>query len=262
MMLLVDIGNSRVKWARLGPDGLGQQSASPYAGWTVVDWSEALFSGDRVERVLAASVADPAVATALDAAARLATGQPAQFVTTTRAAAGVRNGYADPGLLGVDRWLAVIGSYARVRAACVVADIGTAATVDVVSADGRHRGGYIVPGHQLMVESLHGSTRDLATRHAASGIAGADVGFADNTREAILRGCRLALAALVDRSLAEAERSLGEPCRLLLTGGGAEQVLPELRGTPEYVPDLVLRGLAGLVHAAVPTSGVGPHSKL
>lgn len=262
MMLLVDIGNSRVKWARLGADGLGPQLASSHAGWTAVDWSAALFSGDRVERVLAASVAGPVAAAALDAAARRATGRPAQFVTTTRAAAGVLNGYADPGLLGVDRWLAVIGAFARVRGACVVADIGTAATVDVVREDGRHLGGYIVPGQRLMVESLLGSTGDLAARHAASGAAGEHAGFADNTREAIERGCRLALAALVDRSLSEAERSLGEPCRLLLTGGGAAEVLPGLRGTAEHVPDLVLRGLAELVRAPVPTSVADPHSKV
>ena len=262
MMLLVDIGNSRVKWARFGPDGLGQQSASSYSGWTPVDWSAALFSGQRVEQVLAASVAGPAAAAALDAATRLATGRPAQFVATTRAAAGVLNGYADPGLLGVDRWVAVIGARALVHGACVVADIGTAATVDVVGGDGRHRGGYIVPGPWLMVACLLGSTGALAAHHAASGAAGADTGFADNTREAIERGCRLALAALVDRSVSEAEGSLGEPCRLLLTGGGAADVLPLLRHAAEQVPDLVLRGLAELARNPVPTSGTDPHSKV
>lgn len=262
MMLLVDIGNSRVKWAHLGVDGLGQQSASSYSGWTAGDWNAALFTGDRIERVLAASVAGPAASAALDAAARRATGRPAQFVTTTRSAAGVLNGYADPGLLGVDRWVAVIGAYARVRGACVVADIGTAATVDVVSGDGRHLGGYIVPGQGLMVASLLGSTGDLAAHHAASGAAGTHAGFADNTREAIERGCRLSLAALVDRSLSEAEHSLGERCRLLLTGGGAADVLPELRSAAEHVPDLVLRGLAEFARAPVPTSVGDPHSKV
>lgn len=262
MMLLVDIGNSRVKWARLGADGLGQQSASSYAGWTGIDWSTALFSGERVERVLAASVAGPAAEAALDAAARLATGQPAKFVKTTRAAAGVVNGYADPGLLGVDRWLAVIGAYARVGGACVVADIGTAATVDVVAADGRHRGGYIVPGPRLMVASLLGSTSDLAAHHASSGATRSDAGFADNTREAIERGCRLALAALVERTLADAECSVDRRCRLLLTGGAAAEVLPQLRGTAEHVPDLVLQGLAELARTPVPTSTPDPHSKV
>lgn len=246
MTLLVDIGNSRVKWARLEADGPGAQSAAAHAGWSVADWRTALFAGAPVERVVAASVAGESVDAALDAAARLATDHPVRFIATTRAAGGVLNGYSDPGLLGVDRWLAVIGAHARGRGACVVADIGTAATVDVVAADGRHLGGYIVPGPQLMVASLLRSTSDLATHHASSGAARADSGFADNTRDAIERGCRLALAALVDRSVADAERAAGDRPRLVVTGGAAPEVLPLLRGAAEHLPDLVLRGLAVL----------------
>jgi type III pantothenate kinase len=249
MTLLVDIGNSRVKWARLEADGPGAQSAAAYAGWSVADWQAALFAGGPVERVLAASVAGESVQAALDAAARLATGHPARFVATTRAAGGVLNGYSDPGLLGVDRWLAAIGAYARARGACVVADIGTAATLDVVASDGRHLGGYIVPGPRLMVASLHRSTSDLASRHASSGAALADSDFADNTRDAIERGCRLALAALVDRSVADAERATGDRPRLVVTGGAASEVLPQLRSAFEHLPDLVLHGLAVLADA-------------
>ncbi len=249
MTLLVDIGNSRVKWARLEADGPGAQSAAAYAGWSVADWQAALFAGAPVERVVAASVAGESAQAALDAAARLATGHPARFVVTRRAAGGVLNGYSDPGLLGVDRWLAAIGAYARVRGACVVADIGTAATIDVVAADGRHLGGYIVPGPQLMVASLMRSTSDLAFHHASSGTAQADSGFAGNTRDAIERGCRLALAALVDRSVADAGPVAGDRPRLVVTGGAAPEVLPLLRSAVEHLPDLVLRGLAVLARA-------------
>lgn len=262
MTLLVDIGNTRVKWARLGPGGLGRQSASEYASWTEADWRKALFAGAPVEGVLAVSVAGPAANAVLDAASRLATGHPVRFVTTTRSAAGVLNGYADPTLLGVDRWVAVIGAFARVRGACVVADVGTAATVDVVAEDGRHQGGYIVPGPRLMVASLLGSTSDLAAHHASSGAAGPDAGLADNTRDAIELGCRLALAALVDRSVVEAERACGGHCRLLLTGGAATEVLPRLQSATEYLPDLVLQGLAVLAHTSVRTSTPESHSKV
>ena len=80
MTLLVDIGNSRVKWARLGVDGPGEQSAAEYAGWSPADWRAALFAGAPVERVLAASVAGESAGAALDAAARLATDRPVRFV--------------------------------------------------------------------------------------------------------------------------------------------------------------------------------------
>jgi type III pantothenate kinase len=242
MLLLVDIGNSRVKWARCARGVLGEQQAAEYADWTADDWRTALFRGAPVERVLAASVAGGASVEALDAAARAATGRGIERVTTQRAAAGVVNGYVDPGLLGVDRWLAVIGAFRHARGACVVADIGTAATVDVVAADGRHCGGYIVPGPRLMVASLLHGTSDLASFRATSP-PGTESAFADNTRDAIERGCRIALAAWIERCVRDAERQAGVTPRLLLTGGALPEVLPYLQVTGEQVPDLVLRGL-------------------
>jgi type III pantothenate kinase len=246
MTLLVDVGNTRVKWARLDAAGEpGPQSAAAHAGWSADDWRSALFGGAPVGRVLAASVAGETANAALAAAAGAANGSTVEFVATAREAAGVRNGYADPRLLGVDRWVAVIGAWNRVRACCVVADVGTAATIDVVAADGGHRGGYIVPGPELMVRSLLRSTSDLAPRHAAGGQAAHTTGFADNTRDAIERGCRLALAALIERCHADAAAADGRPC-LLVTGGAAIEVLPYLRIDAEHVPDLVLRGLREL----------------
>jgi type III pantothenate kinase len=241
-LLLVDIGNSRVKWARCEAGELGTQRAAAYADWSTAQWRTELFGGQPIRRVLAASVAGDACLAKLDAATRDATGRGVERITTQRAAAGVVNGYADPRLLGVDRWLAVIGAYRRVAGACVVADIGTAATIDVVAGDGRHCGGYIVPGPQLMVASLLDGTRDLASFRATSppGL-GAD--FADNTRDAIERGCRVALAAWVERCLGDAERLVGVRPRLLLTGGALPELLPYLAVEGEAVPDLVLRGL-------------------
>jgi len=247
-VLLVDVGNSRVKWARCERGVLGAQQAADHAAWTVTDWRAELFAGAAVERVVAASVAGGASLAALDEAARVATGRGIERVTTQREAAGVVNGYADPGLLGVDRWLAAIGAWRQVRGACVVADIGTAATVDVVESDGRHRGGYIVPGPRLMVASLLQGTSDLAWFHATSP-PGMGPAFADNTRDAIERGCRVALAAWVDRCVADAGKLLGTAPRLLLTGGALPEVRPYLESRGEEVPDLVLQGLARVAGA-------------
>ena len=248
-LLLVDIGNSRVKWARCDGGVLGEQHAAEHAGWSPAEWRAALLADGGVQRVVAASVAGGASLAALDAAARDVTGLGIERVTTQRAAAGVVNGYADPSLLGVDRWLAAIGAYRRVRGACVVADIGTAATIDVVDGEGRHRGGYIVPGPRLMVASLLGNTSDLESFHSGSPL-GASTGFADNTRDAIERGCRLALAAWVERCAADAARLVGVRPRVLVTGGGGAELLPGLRIEVEQVPDLVLQGLAVVMKSA------------
>ena len=247
-LLLVDIGNSRVKWARLDGGALGEQRAAEHSGWSPAEWRAALLADGGVQRVVAASVAGGASLAALDAAARVATGRGIERVTTQRTAAGVVNGYADPSLLGVDRWLAVIGAYRRVRGPCVVADIGTAATVDVVSRNGQHRGGYIVPGPQLMVAALLRNTSDLESFRATSP-PGGGVGFAHNTRDAIERGCRVALAAWIERCVSDAAGALGEPARLLLTGGASAEVEPLLRVECDLVPDLVLRGLAEVIQS-------------
>ncbi|MGB5103625.1 MAG: type III pantothenate kinase [Steroidobacteraceae bacterium] len=247
--LLVDIGNSRVKWALLEDGRLGEQQAAAHAGWTPDDWRRALFARRGIDRVLAATVAGAGGADALRAAALLETGTEATFVTTTREAAGVCNGYQDAGLLGVDRWLAVIAAHRLVPGACCVVDVGTAATIDAVRADGQHLGGFIVPGPDLMMRSLWGGTSDLATRTAGSGARAAGL-FADNTRDAIERGCRLAVAALIERCLDELARALPGPPVLLLTGGAAGHVSPYLREPGRLVPDLVLQGLS--VVSAVP----------
>ncbi len=251
MTLLVDIGNTRVKWARLAPDGtVGAQMASSHAGWSRQEWHDALFAGSPVQRVVAVSVAGSATDANLAVAAQLAGVVAVRFIATTREAAGLRNGYADPAQLGADRWVAAIGAYTYHRGASIVADLGTAATIDVVRADGQHLGGYIVPGPQLMVSSLLRATSDLGQRHAARDGSNSNAGFADNTRDAIERGCRLAVAAFVDRCASEAAQLLGETPHLYVTGGAAVAVMPDLRSPAEHVPDLVLRGLAALAATA------------
>jgi len=242
-MLLVDIGNTRVKWATQSQGQTSPQCAAEYADWSVDDWQRELFAGPPVGRVLAATVAGVDSRLALEAAARLAGATRVEFVTSTAAMAGVRNAYPEPGLLGVDRRVAVIGAYHLAHGACCVVDVGTAATLDAVDASGQHLGGFIVPGPQMMVRSLHTGTSNLAAHTAASPAGGTRL-FADNTRDAIERGCRLALAALIDRTYAELARWTRSTPRLYCTGGAANEVLPYVLATYERVPDLVLRGLA------------------
>jgi type III pantothenate kinase len=248
MILLVDIGNTRVKWATRVDGRLSPQRAAGYAEWSVADWQRELFDGPPVERVLAATVAGGDTRQALAAAARMAGVRRVDFVASTAALAGVRNAYPDPGLLGVDRWVAVIGAFHLARGACCVVDIGTAATFDAVDASGQHLGGFIVPGPQLMERSLHDRTNNLAAHTAASPVGDTEL-FADNTRDGIERGCRVALAALVDRTCDELARRTCATPRLYCTGGAVDEVLPYVLATYERVPDLVLRGLACIVDA-------------
>ena len=246
-MLLVDVGNSRVKWAECRDGRLSPQRAAEHALWLPEDWRRELLATPGLRRVVAASVAGGAPLEALAAAARAA-GCEFERVTTSAAAAGVRNGYPDPRLLGVDRWLAAIAAHHLAGRACCVFDVGTAATIDTVRADGQHLGGFILPGPALMVSSLLSGTRDLAAHSSASGEAGRTF-FADNTRDAIVRGARVALAALADRATDELARLDGGPAQLIVSGGAAAEVLPYLQSPARHEPDLVLQGLARLAGA-------------
>lgn len=242
-MLLVDVGNTRVKWAAWSGGALASRCAAKHSGWTDDDWHRELFAAGPCDRVLVASVAGDEVRRRLAEAARRAGAGQVEFVTTTAAAAGVRNAYPEPRLLGVDRWVAVVGAWSLTQSACCVVDVGTAATVDGLDATGQHLGGYIVPGPRMMVHSLLSGTSDLAAHTAASGIDAAAT-LASNTRDAIERGCRIALAALVDHAYADiTQRSRATP-RLLITGGAAAEIAPYVKSPLESIPDLVLHGLA------------------
>lgn len=247
MMLLVDIGNSRVKWATCEHGLLSAQHAAAHAQWNVDDWERALFDdAAAVERVAAVSVAGAASRRALiEAAARRGIAD-VVFHATSAAACGVRNAYRDPALLGVDRWAAVIGAHhLYAPRACCVVDVGTATTIDAVAGDGRHLGGFIVPGPGLMVQSLLAGTSDLASHTAASTV-NTQILFADNTRDAIERGCRMTLGAAIDRCVVELARTLGGTPVLVATGGAAGEVAPYVLSTLEFVPDLVLQGVSKL----------------
>jgi type III pantothenate kinase len=163
--LLIDAGNTRLKWATLRGARLGRTHALDWNARSMDRTARAVLA-TRAERVLVCSVAGAAFERALRRAARAA-GKPSapQFVRSTRRAAGVRNGYLETWRLGADRWVAMLGARALHpgRALCVV-DVGTALTLDLLDAQGRHRGGLLVPGPTLMVDSLLNDTAGIRVR--------------------------------------------------------------------------------------------------
>ncbi|MDE2407893.1 MAG: type III pantothenate kinase [Xanthomonadaceae bacterium] len=227
---LFDLGNTRLKWAPVLADGgLGVVQAVAYddAG----AWLAALPEG---HDACIASVASAARREALlqAVAARF---RQLHCVQTQVALGPLRIAYAEPAHLGVDRFLAML-AVADAGAALVVG-VGTALTLDLLDADGTHRGGRIAPSPQLMREALQARAVQLP----ASG--GVYAEFADDTPHALRSGCDGAALALVERSLQQAAVQLGQVPPLMLHGGGA----PALRGqlpAHAWMPDVVLQGLA------------------
>ncbi|HXR90819.1 MAG TPA: type III pantothenate kinase [Steroidobacteraceae bacterium] len=269
-VLLVDIGNTRIKWAVLRGGRLGPQRAEPFAGWKARDFAREVFGGGKdIDRIIVSSVAGSRVNRVFADAARRAQRPKPEFVASQRRAGGISTAYVEPWRLGVDRFVMAIGAHqlAKRRAVCIVS-IGTALTIDLVDARGRHRGGAILPGPTLMVDSLLTKTDGIRRRAAgSSGTVSKSAGglledgvtrargrsrgiFARTTREAIDHGALLAAAAAVDRGIDEARRSVGHSPVVLLTGGGAKSVAPLIQRPYWSVPDLVLQGLVVLANEA------------
>jgi type III pantothenate kinase len=246
-ILVVDIGNSRVKWARVQHGRLQQQRAAVHQGWRAKDFAKHVMGHARgVERVIVASVAGARLEGQLTAAARRMTGREPEFITARRRLGGVRTAYSEPWRFGIDRFVAAIGAHnlSPHRAVCVI-DVGTAVTIDLVDAHGRHLGGAITPGPCLMIESLLSNTSGI--RRRSVGQIRSRILFARDTRAAIELGARFAVAAVIDRAVKEARAHLGRSPLVLLTGGAARHVEPLIRSAHSNIPDLVLRGLAALI---------------
>jgi type III pantothenate kinase len=246
-VLLVDVGNTRIKWARLDRGRIGRAQAAVHSAWSSATYARRLFAGQaRPTHMWVTSVAGPRVNRTLAAAARRA-GAASTFVTVPRRGGGVTVGYLEPWRLGSDRFVAAVGARELFpRSSLCVIGIGTAMTLDLIDAEGRHRGGAIIPAPALMVETLFSRTHGIQRRAQGGGRGEGAALFARATRAGLLQGARYAAAALIDRAAEEARVLLGRRPIVVLTGGESATVRSLVRSPCVVVPDLVLRGLAVL----------------
>jgi type III pantothenate kinase len=239
MKLLLDLGNTRLKWATATVGGWSARGAMAWDGDVKAELVSAWQGMAPPVRVVGASVVDTAREAEIEKIVADIFARDITWVRTPAEACGVRNAYAEPQRLGVDRFLAMVAAHTAEHAPCVLAGIGTALTLDALGADGRHLGGLIAPGPLLMQQSLLGATVRVRPEHA-----GAVNEIADNTADAVASGCWLAVAALVERFARHMADQCGEgSLRLLLDGGDAQALLPLLGVPAELAADSVLRGL-------------------
>jgi type III pantothenate kinase len=244
MILVIDVGNTRLKWAWLTSTGLSDQQAVVHRDTKPAIWTSALFkSGQTPSRVLVSNVAGPDMGKTLNRLAKKTFRVDAEFITAAGEFQGLTNGYLDPSLLGADRWLALIGAWTKARTALCVVDAGTAVKVDSVDSGGHHQGGLIAPGIHMMREALMNKTSDIAKAASNSSPSLAGV-LANNTIAAVSRGAVFALAGMADRAAEVIEQSTGTTPKLFITGGDASMITGTMRSHGQIVPDLVLQGLA------------------
>lgn len=243
MRLLIDAGNSRLKWALSGGSRLTPMDSMSHDDVRRGGFSDLLDElPETPEAIWVANVAGPSLEAALRRAAPDLAETMWHFEKSRQHCLGLTNGYRQAELLGVDRWIAMVAAFARVGDAVCVVDAGTACTLDAVDGTGRHLGGVIAPGVGLMQSTLRKDTSDIDLHAKLS--RGGDAGlFARSTAGAIASGSVFSLAALAERGVRELEQVCGHEPALILTGGDAEIVAQHCRVSCEIVPELVLEGL-------------------
>ena len=241
MKLLLDVGNTAVKWATAEADSFSNQGYFVHRDGEFGPLAQQAWSGlPAPEHVVAVNVAGNEVAAVLGKYVDKTWGCTIEFIHTTATVHGVANAYRQPGELGADRWVAMIAAHHLVGGAVCVLDCGTAITVDLVAADGEHRGGLILPGINMLADTLQVNTAGIRLPDASSlvGLLGC------STREGVSGGAQRLLAAALDRIAADIDSDSDAETSFIVTGGDAERLLPLLKTTVQYQPLLVLQGLA------------------
>jgi type III pantothenate kinase len=242
--LAIDIGNTRLKWSQYAEPRPGARLLAH--GAEFLENIDKLADGPWSE--LAAPKHMLGCIVAGDAVKRRVHEQmemwdvPPQWVVSSAAEAGLVNGYDHPARLGADRWVAMIGARQRVLAAggprpMVVVMVGTAVTLEAVDTDGTFLGGFILPGHGIMLRALESGTAGL---HVPTG----DVReFPTNTSDALTSGGTYAIAGAVERMRQHVQSHCGEPPACYMTGGAGWKMAPSMATAFELVDGLIMDGL-------------------
>ena len=246
--LLMDIGNSRLKWGVLERDEIRRTGHISMDRVRDTGLSALTSKLPRdVDEVIASNVAGASFATRISGVVGAHCGRDVHFVRTERAACGVTNSYRQPRRMGVDRWVAMIGAWSEVERECLVVDAGTAVTIDALGESGQHLGGQILPGVTLMAAALAAGTSDIpATRRKTAATSQGLAMFASDTAGAVSHGACNAVVGAVDRAFTAMRAERLEP-EVFLTGGDASRILKLLEAEPIHRPHLVLQGLARIL---------------
>jgi type III pantothenate kinase len=233
-----DIGNSRLKLWACHEGLLVAECSLPHEGRLADVFSRlpAEFTA-KPAAVLGASVLSPEQELLFSQSCCLAWGCEPEFAKTGSEQCGVRNGYGQQAArLGIDRWLVLLGydrAGLRENEVVCLADCGTAVTIDLLCRDGRHLGGYILPGIWMMQQALQKHTARV--KNEAPELEGVSPGR--NTNEAVMHGAMLALVSSLERVACQNGASL------VLTGGDARRLGGMLTIAYREDPLLLLRGL-------------------
>jgi type III pantothenate kinase len=233
MILVIDAGNSRIKW-RLTDR---HQIVAEGRQLTPRALEDAIFSLSDMQppsEIRIASVAGDKVVDWLYQQLRKQFDGPIRLAQVASTLGELSCAYEDPKSLGIDRWLAIAAAYNQYNEPLLVIDAGSAITMDIIGPGGQHVGGYIAPGLTLMHDALWKNTSDVRVVGSGSEelwLPG------KNTQQAVNRGCLLAAVSTIESLAAQF------PVRIVITGGDAKILIQAMSFSANNHANLVLDGL-------------------
>lgn len=238
MILLIDAGNTRMKWRCLERDeffGGGQLvhqgNLSPellHQAWDSLEPPSAVWG---------VSVAGQRISRQINQWSISRWGRETKFVTASKHLGSVTNGYSEPEKLGADRWMALVGADRIIQGACCVADCGSAVTVDCMNTSHEHIGGLILPGLTMMPRCVANNTAQVTFTVGETAWLGRD------TASCLVSGATQSIVGTLQRMAELMEKRISSPVTRIITGGDAPQLLPWLGKDWICEPDLIFIGL-------------------
>ena len=237
MNLQIDVGNTQTKWRVVEGGQVLQRGSQETA--TLTDGQLDFSAVPSITDAHLCSVANPIITQSISLHLAQQFNVELQVAQVSANAGGVFCGSEQTQALGVDRWLAVVAAYQQYQGAVLVVDVGSAMTLDLVSPDGQHVGGYILPGLRRMREALWRGTDKVRTAEDVEPIDALNMLVPGAiTEDAVNRGCLLAAVAVVEKVAST------YPAAVVITGGDAPTLIDALSLKADYSPDLVLAGLS------------------
>ena len=244
-ILLLDIGNTRIKWGIFDNHNIlinGAVNVRESEQDNFLSLYQSFPSG--IEKAVASSVLDSDMSLKLKKTFKSFFGFKIEFIETGENSHNILNGYDEPLSLGVDRWVAMIAARTEFKKDVMIIDMGTAITIDLIDKYGTHRGGKILPGFKLMSEVLNKNTSNIQQIINLHDIEKKDIqSWGKDTRNVIISGITSAISGAIQVSLDKLNKDVEEPV-VIITGGDSEFFKDYLDRGFKFRPNLVLSGLA------------------
>lgn len=249
MNLLIDFGNTNVKWSFVLDNKHLPSRSLKYSNSTPTELLSTIIKSAPLPinptTIIIANVGKPDYVEKFCDLLISKYSSDLRLVQSSKRLLGVKSSYHNPTQLGVDRLLAMAAAYQQTNSAVIVVDIGTAVTLDCVEQSGQHLGGLIVPGSELMLKSLmsESSKLNVLTDENQNRISYSLL--ANNTHDAMVSGIHRMLASFIEDQVTVTLQTalIGQATSLFLTGGGSKAFRGEFGENWIYEPDLVLKGL-------------------